>query len=209
MAKHELHEYPSVALRSEDLGAPIDFAQLFGRRAPVQIEIGTGKGTFILHEARARPEVDFIGIEWSRPFYLFAVDRIGRWGMTNVRIIHTDAAVFLGLYVPPESVDCLHLYFPDPWPKKSHRKKRMLQQCNMHYLVQCLKRGGEIRIATDHDEYYEQIERVADLFNDVLERVEFTRPAGAGEGELVGTNYERKYIPDKRTIRTLALKKKV
>ena len=208
MVKRNLHEYPSVALRSEDLNGPIDFAQLFGRRAPVHIEIGTGKGTFILHEARARPEADFIGIEWSRPFYLFAVDRIGRWGLTNVRITHTDATVFLSRYVPPESVDVLHIYFPDPWPKKSHHKKRMLQPYNMRFLIQCLKPGGEMRIATDHAEYFEQMERVIDLFRDVLEPVEFTRPAGAREGELVGTNFERKYIPDKRTIRTLALRKK-
>jgi tRNA (guanine-N7-)-methyltransferase len=208
MVKRDLHEYPSVALRSEDLNGPIDFAQLFGRSAPVHIEIGTGKGTFILHEARARPEADFIGIEWSRPFYLFAVDRIGRWALPNVRITHMDANVLLSLYVPPESVDCLHIYFPDPWPKKSHLKKRTIQQCNMPHLIQCLKSGGEIRIATDHAEYFEQMERVIDLFGDVLERVEFTRPAGAREGELVGTNYERKYIPDKRTVRTLALRKK-
>ncbi len=208
MAKHDLHEYPSVALRSEDLTGPIDFAQLFGRNAPLHIEVGTGKGTFILHEARAKPEANFIGIEWSRPFYLFAVDRIGRWGLTNVRIIHTDAAVFLSLYVPPESVDCLHLYFPDPWPKRSHLKKRMLQPANMPFLIGCLKPGGEIRIATDHAEYFEQMQRVAELRSDVLEPVEFTRPAGAREGELTGTNYERKYIEDKRTIHTLALRKK-
>jgi tRNA (guanine-N7-)-methyltransferase len=208
MVKHQLNEYPSIALRSEDLSGPIDFAQLFGRSAPVHIEVGTGKGTFLLNEARARPEVNFIGIEWARPFYLFSLDRFGRWGLPNVRIIHTDAAIFLSLYVPSESVDCFHIYFPDPWPKKSHRKKRMLQQYNMPFLIRSLKPGGEIRIATDHAEYFEQIERVVDLFSDVLEPVEFTRPAGAKEGELVGTNYERKYLQDKRAVRTLALRKR-
>jgi tRNA (guanine-N7-)-methyltransferase len=208
MTKRDLYEYPLVTLKSEDLSGPLDFTQLFGRTAPVHLEVGSGKGTFLLHEARAKPEANFLGIEWANEFYLFAVDRIGRWGLTNVRIIHTDAAVFLSLYVPPESVDCLHIYFPDPWPKKSQRKKRILQQYNMTFLIGCLKPGGEIRIATDHDEYFQEIERVTDIRSSVLEPVEFTRPAGAKEGELTGTNYERKYIKDKRTIHTLALRKK-
>lgn len=161
-----------------------------------------------MHEAQARPEVDFLGIEWARHFYLFAVDRFGRWGLPNVRIIRTDAAVFLSQHVPPESVDCLHVYFPDPWPKKAHHKRRILQQYNMASLIRCLKPGGEIRIATDHAEYFHQIELVAATCSNVLEPVEFTRPAGAKEGELIGTNYERKYIKDKRTIHTLALRRK-
>jgi tRNA G46 methylase TrmB len=78
----------------------------------------------------------------------------------------------------------------------------------MVFLIRCLKPGGEIRIATDHAEYFEQIERVAAIRSNVLEPVEFTRPTGAKEGELTGTNYERKYIKDKRTIQTLALRKR-
>jgi tRNA (guanine-N7-)-methyltransferase len=208
MAKRELHEYPSIALKSEDLSGWIDFARLFGRRAAVHIEIGTGKGTFLLHEAKARPEVNFLGIEWANQFYRFAVDRIGRWGLTNVRIIRTDAESFLAQHVPPDSVECFHIYFPDPWPKKRQHKKRIFQRSHVVVLVRCLVPNGEIRIATDHSDYFSYITQVAELSSNELEPVEFKRPGGATEGELTGTNYERKYIKDKRTIHTLALKKR-
>ena len=205
--KRSLNEYAMVTVKSEDLSGKIDFAQLFGRNAPVHVEIGSGKGTFLLHEARARPNVDFLGIEWARKFYLFAVDRLGRWGLTNVRIIRADAATLLADFIPNQSVDCFHIYFPDPWPKKRHHKRRLLQPFNMAIMIRCLKPFGEIRIATDHSEYFQQIEDLAGAFKGDLEPVEFTRPAGVQEAELTGTNYERKYIKDRRTIHTLALRK--
>ncbi|MBN1510308.1 MAG: tRNA (guanosine(46)-N7)-methyltransferase TrmB [Sedimentisphaerales bacterium] len=208
MMGHELRKYASAALRSEDVIGRIDLAQIFGRPGPVHIEIGSGKGTFLVHEAQAQPHVNFLGIEWARRFYRHAVDRIGRWGLTNVRIIRTDAATFLAEAVPAESVDCFHIYFPDPWPKKRHHKRRLIQLSNMATLIRCLKRGGDIRLATDHVEYFEQMKEVATACRHALEPTEFVRPAGAAEGELTGTNYERKYIKDKRTIHTLALRKK-
>jgi tRNA (guanine-N7-)-methyltransferase len=207
MMKRSLNEYATVTLKSEDLSGKIDFAQLFGRSAPVHVEVGSGKGTFLLHEAQARPDVDFLGIEWARKFHLFAVDRLGRWGLRNVRIIRTEAVTFLADFIPSQSIDCFHIYFPDPWPKKRHHKRRLLQQSNMTIMIRCLKPFGEIRIATDHNEYFQQIEELAGAFKGDLEPVEFTRPAGAQEGELTGTNYERKYIKDKRSIHTLALRK--
>jgi len=102
----------------------------------------------------------------------------------------------------------VHIYFPDPWPKKRHHKRRLLQQANMGLLIGCLRSGGEMRIATDHVGYFEQIQAVAEACRDRLEPIPFTRPAGARDGELTGTNFERKYICDQRTINTLALRRK-
>jgi len=82
-----LKEYPSVSLNPEDLDGKIDFVRIFGRAGPVHIEIGSGKGTFLLNQAGAQPGDNFLGIEWARKYYRYAVDRIGRWGLTNVRII--------------------------------------------------------------------------------------------------------------------------
>jgi len=203
-----IKEYDAIVLRPDDLHGPIDFGQIFGRHSAVHLEIGSGKGTFLVHQARAHPDVNFLGVEWARKFYLYAADRLGRWGLTNVRIIRADAVTFLTEHIPPGSVDCLHVYFPDPWPKKRHHKRRLLQQANMGVLMECLKAGGEIRIATDHGGYFEQIEKVAAACEADLEPISFTRPAGAEEGEFTGTNYERKYIRDKRTIHTLALRRK-
>ena len=133
-----LKEYPSVSLYPEDLSwglltedGKIDFVRIFGRAGPVHIEIGTGKGTFLLNQARAQPGDNFLGIEWARKYYRYAVDRIGRWGLTNVRIIRTDAATFLADFIPDDSVECFHIYFPDPWPKKRHHKRRFIRPDNL------------------------------------------------------------------------------
>ncbi len=206
--KRELKEYAEVALASEDLGVPIDFARIFGRSGPVHIEIGSGKGTFLVTQAKGQPDVNFLGIEWARKFYRHAVDRIGRWGLRNVRILRADAATFLRDVVPADSVDCFHLYFPDPWPKKRHHKRRFLQSDNLEILVRCLKPGGEIRIATDHADYFEQIRQVTSAYSGTLQEIAFQRPAGAREGELTGTNYERKYVKQSRPIYTVAFRKR-
>ncbi len=206
--KRIIKEYDSVALRMGDLETPIDFAQIFGRVAPVHFEIGSGKGTFLVHEASEHRDIDFFGIEWASRWYRYAVDRIGRWGLKNVRIIRTDAVTFLSDYIAEASIACFHLYFPDPWPKKRHLKRRFVQDDNVSTLIRCLSPGGEIRLATDHAHYFQQMQRVMSAFDDQLEEIEFARPTGAEDGEFTGTNYERKYIRDKRTIQVLALRKK-
>ncbi len=202
-----LKEYPSVSLYPEDLDGKIDFVRIFGRAGPVHIEIGTGKGTFLLNQARAQPGDNFLGIEWARKYYRYAVDRIGRWGLTNVRMIRTDAAIFLADFVPDNSVECFHIYFPDPWPKKRHHKRRFICPANLEHLVRCLRTGGQLKIATDHADYFEQIKRVLTVRNEKLQEIDFLPTAGAEASEWVGTNFERKYLKDQRPIYTLAVKK--
>src|SRR5512142_1302332 len=107
--RHELHEYPDVMLRAEELTGPIDLLQVFGRSAPLHIEVGSGKATFLVSQAQAQPEVNFLGIEWARKYWRHAIDRIGRWGLTNVRLVRADAPVFLRDFVPQGSVDCFHI----------------------------------------------------------------------------------------------------
>jgi len=207
MAKRTLKDYEHISLRPEELAGPVDFELIFERAAPVYIEIGSGKGTFLLSQARRAPEVNFLGIERVNKYFRYAVDRIGRWGLANVRIIRTDAAWFLSEHVPDSSVDWFHIYFPDPWPKKRHHKRRFVSAPNMAQMLRCLKRGGVIQIATDHADYFEQIEEVVEAYSQSLEAIEFTPAAGAANGELTGTNYERKYIKDKRDIYTIAVRK--
>jgi len=209
-----LKEYPSVVLRKESLGlkpenldGKIDFVRVFGRVGPVHIEGGAGKGTFLLNQARAQPGNNFLGIEWARKYYRYAVDRIGRWGLTNVRIIRTDATAFLVDFIPDNSVDCFHIYFPDPWPKKRHHKRRFICPANLEHLVRCLKTGGQLKIATDHADYFEQIKTVLTARNEKLQEIDFLPTAGAEASEWVGTNFERKYLKDQRPIYTLAVKK--
>jgi tRNA (guanine-N7-)-methyltransferase len=199
-----LQDYPGISLKTADLDGEIDFVRIFGRSGPVHIEIGSGKGTFLLGQATALPSENFLGIEWARKYYRYAVDRIGRWGLTNVRIIRTEAAGFIAEFVPDDSVDCFHIYFPDPWPKKRHHKRRFICPANLEQLIRCLKSSGQIRIATDHEDYFEQIKEVLSERNDVLEEIDFIKPVAAESGELTGTNFERKYIKDQRPIYTIA-----
>jgi len=202
-----LQDYPGISLKVEDLDGKIDFVRIFGRTGPVHIEIGAGKGTFLLGQAAAQPGDNFLGIEWAGKYYRHAVDRIGRWGLTNVRIMRTDAAEFLADSVPDDSIDCFHIYFPDPWPKKRHNKRRFICPANLEHLIRCLKTAGQLRIVTDHADYFEQIKTVLAARSDSLEEIDFVKPDGADSGEWVGTNFERKYIKDQRSINTIAARK--
>lgn len=196
-----------MSLNAADLAGRLDFGDVFGREGPVHIEVGAGKGTFLLNQARRDGQANFVGIERARKYYRYAVDRIGRWDLGNVRIIRTDAASFIAEHVADESVDCFHIYFPDPWPKKRHHKRRFVSPANMEELLRCLKSGGQIRIATDHGEYFEVMQEVIGAFGDKLEKIDFAPTADAGPEEITGTNYERKYIKDKRQIHTIAVRK--
>ena len=209
MAKRIIKDYEEVSVKAELLVGRLDFADIFGRRGRVHIEIGSGKGTFLVHEAKHRPDIDFLGIEWANKYYKHAVDRIGRWKLPNVRIIRTDVGVFLPEHVGDSTISCFHIYFPDPWPKKRHHKRRFICGANVAEMIRCLEKGGIINIATDHSGYFEQISEVVDaeIENGRLEAIEFIRAAGAADTEVVGTNYERKYLKANKPIYTVAVRK--
>jgi len=202
-----LKNYHSVTLKPEDLDSRIDFSRIFGRTNPLHIEIGAGKATFLVNQAQANPDIDFLGIEWASKFYRYAVDRIGRWSLKNVKLIRTDAVEFVNKVLPDNCADCFHIYFPDPWPKKRHHKRRFISQTNLPQLLRCLKHAGTIRIATDHKGYFEQIETVLSAFDSSLEKTDFLPAAGTDSGEWVGTNFERKYLKEARPIYTIAVRK--
>ena len=209
MGKRVLKDYEWVSLKAEELNGEADFAEVCGRSGPVQIEIGSGKGTFLVSQGRHEPGVNFLGIEWANKYYRYAVDRVGRWDLRNVRITRTDAAHFLAEHVGDGTVAFFHVYFPDPWPKKRHHKRRFICDGNMEQMLRCLGTSGIVNIATDYKEYFEQMQEVIDKQVQAgrAEVIEFIATAGAEDEEVAGTNYERKYIRDGRKIYTLALKK--
>lgn len=209
MRKRVLKDFEWISLREEGLNGEADFEKIFGRKGPVHIEIGSGKGTFLVSQAKHQSDVNFLGIEWARKYYRYAVDRIGRWDLRNVRIIRTDAAGFLAEHVGDGTVAFFHVYFPDPWPKKRHHKRRFICDVNMEQMVRCLESGGIINIATDYAEYFEQIQEVVckQVGAGRAEITDFIATAGAEDEEVAGTNYERKYIRYGRKIYTIALTK--
>lgn len=180
----------------------VDFAAIFGNSRPVEIEIGTGKGTFLMARAAARPEINFIGIEWARAYALYSADRFRRAGLANVKMLRTDAGVLVRKCIPTASVWRMHIYFPDPWPKARHHRRRLIQDSFVNELRRVLLPGGQVLVVTDHSGYFEQIRRV---FNNAprLAVVPFPQMAD-DDGQVVGTNFEKKYIAQGRPFYKLA-----
>jgi len=181
----------------------LDFDAIFGPGVPVEMEIGSGKGGFLLNRARALPDRGFLGIEWANKIYLYAADRMVRWGVRNVRLMRTDASHLVRHSIRPESLTMLHIYHPDPWPKKRHHKRRLIQPPFVAAAVATLKPGGRIAIQTDHAEYFEQIKQVL-AGEPRLREVPFNVPeAGVVDG-FVQTNFEIKYRREGRPIYQIA-----
>lgn len=186
-----------------EAGQLLDFARMFGRTSPVEMEIGSGKGGFLLNRARANPDRNFLGVEWANKFFRYAADRMARWGMTNVRLMRTDASHLVTRHLPPASIIMLHIYHPDPWPKLRHHRRRLIQSPFVSAAVNVLIPGGRIAVQTDHAEYFEQIQKVL-RSEPRLKEVEFNVPeAGVVEGRI-STNYEIKYLREGRAIYQIA-----
>jgi tRNA (guanine-N7-)-methyltransferase len=200
-AHHDLIVEP-IGLDVDKLPRPLNWADLFGNDHPIEIEIGTGKGTFITEQAKARPETNFLGIEWARWFWRYASDRLRRNNCLNARTVRAEAGYFLTEFVPAESITVLHIYFPDPWPKKRHHKRRLIQEKFMPIVHRILKPDGRLQVVTDHQEYFEQIEPV--IRGSQLKVVDYNRPGSAADGEFVGTNFERKYRREGRPFYAIA-----
>jgi len=198
---HELVVEP-IGLDVDKLSRPLVWRELFGNDHPVEIEVGMGKGTFITEQAIARKETNFFGIEYARWYWRYCSDRLRRNGCTNARTVRAEAAYFLHEFVPDASVHALHIYFPDPWPKKRHHKRRLIQPKFMPTVLRILIPGGQLRIVTDHAGYFEQIEQVVSASG--LRIIDYNAPGSAGDGEFVGTNFERKYRREGRPFYALA-----
>ena len=192
-----------IGLTVESLPKPIIWSDLFANDHAIELEIGSGKGTFLLEQARSRPDVNFFGVEWANWFWRYASDRLRRAGLTNVRTVRAEAMFFLREHVPDASLCVLHVYFPDPWPKKRHHKRRLIQAPFIEQAQRVLKPAGRLQIVTDHQEYFEENIDPA-IRASTLQIVEYNRPGSAAEGEFVGTNFERKYRREGRPFFAVA-----
>ena len=193
-----------VGLDVETLPRPLDWKQVFGNDHPVELEIGTGKGTFLTDRAKARPDVNFFGVEWANWFYRYASDRLRRNGCFNARMVRAEAGYFLAEFVADRSVSVLHVYFPDPWPKKRHHKRRLVQEPFLRQAERILAPGGRVQIVTDHEGYFEENIEPVLKSSQHLSIIDYNRPGSAAEGEFVGTNFERKYRREGRPFYALA-----
>ena len=136
--------------------APFDWNAVFGRTAPVVLEIGFGMGETTAAIAAAQPHVDFVGVEMHLPGVGALLRRVDDAKLTNVRILRSDA-VDVVANIAPGSLAGIHVYFPDPWPKKRHHKRRLLQPPFVRALAACLAEGGYLHVATDWQPYADEI----------------------------------------------------
>jgi tRNA (guanine-N7-)-methyltransferase len=135
----------------------LDFVRLFGRRAPVVLEIGFGMGETTAEIAASQPETDFLGVEVHGPGVGSLLRRLELLGLRNVRVIEHDAAEVIEHMIAPGSLAGIHVFFPDPWPKKRHHKRRLLQAGFARSLAARLSPGGYLHVATDWEDYAEWI----------------------------------------------------
>ena len=145
-----LHRYVVPWLQLE---WPINWPGLFGRTAPLVVEIGFGNGLFLIEQAESDPDVNVLGIELSWGWVQHLARRLDEAGLTHVRLIHGEAQVALQHLFGPNSVRRICINFPDPWPKKRHHSRRLIQPGLVELLHDRLATGGQVTIATDHPDY--------------------------------------------------------
>lgn len=140
----------------------IDLDRTFGRTAPRMLEIGFGAGEALLYFAQRHPEIDCIGVEVHKPGVGHLLLGAAAAGLTNIRVICHDAVEVLQQQLGPGSLDLIHIFFPDPWHKKRHHKRRLIQPAFVELLARALATGGQLRLATDWEHYALQMREVID-----------------------------------------------
>ena len=194
-----------IFIRQFDDG--LRFDAVFGNGNPIEIEIGSGKGRFIISSSRDNPGANYIGIERAYKFFSLMKKRAEEARPGNVRLLRTEADYFIPAYVPLESVQAFHIYFPDPWPKTKHRRRRIVNPDFFDILRDRLAPGGCINLATDFAEYFKIMLKTGRGCAGLVELYSRTIDPAGVDPESGATHYERKYLMHGRTIYRAAYKK--
>jgi tRNA (guanine-N7-)-methyltransferase len=198
-ARLPLEELAPYLLDVPDPPVPLDWATVFGNGHPIEMEIGFGKGLFLTTAAAACPDVNFVGVEIVRKYQLLTATRLAKRGLRNVRLVKADARRFLRDCVAAASVQAVHVYFPDPWWKKRHHKRRVFTP---EFAVECeriLRPGGRLHVVTDVEEYFQVMTELLAGRSEL--RPLPPAPAKDPEHDLdYLTNFERKFRKEGRPI---------
>jgi len=144
-------------ITAAETNGPLNLAALFGSHTSLEVDVGCGKGRFLIARAAAHPNVNFLGIERRLKRVIKVAAKIRRSGLVNARILHAEAAHAVCCLLPPGSVDCFYVFFPDPWPKRRHQRRRLFCPAMLDAFHRALRPGGAIHVATDDVGYFQQI----------------------------------------------------
>ncbi|MCA9208116.1 MAG: tRNA (guanosine(46)-N7)-methyltransferase TrmB [Planctomycetales bacterium] len=139
----------------DQLPTPFDPAEFFGRAAPLELEMGSGKGWFLTQSALRHPDRNFVGVEYAKKYAYFCASRLAKFGLTNALMIDGDGLRLFHEFYPARIADRVHVYFPDPWWKKRHRKRRVLNESFLQDAFRVLKPAGRLVFWTDVQEYFD------------------------------------------------------
>ena len=180
--------------------ALLSLADIFGRNAPVIIDIGSGAGTFTFQHARRHPENNYIAIEVHRPGVGRLLRDIHKSGLKNIRIINHDAVEVLEHQIASNTIDEITIFFPDPWPKKRHHKRRLIQPPFLQTLKSALKSNGRLFIATDWPDYAAHIMALCDHDPELINLAGRGNPAPRPKWRLL-TAYENRGLKLKHEVK--------
>lgn len=173
--------------------SPLDFTQLFGNTHPIVLEIGSGKGRFLIASATEQPHLNFVGVEKALHYYRVIQERVRKRALPNVCLINYDAFPVLHEMLYDNCISEIHIYFPDPWPRRREQKRRIIRPEALVEMCRVLTPDGFGTYVTDHREYFEAAAPlIAEFF-----RSETRIP---GPGDPPRTNYEAKYRAEGRQI---------
>ena len=198
MSRRGVIDETPLRLEPERVLESVDWLGVFGSEAPVEIEIGIGKGRFVLAAAAERPETNHLAVEWSMQYLRIAESRAFKRGLKNVRFVRVDAGELL-LAIPASSVSAYYVFYPDPWPKKRHHKRRFFKPQTADELARTLRPGGLLHVATDHDSYWEVIEPLLDRHAAFERQAVFGGEDFPLSVDAPLTNFEIKYAREGRS----------
>lgn len=179
--------------------APLDLAALFGNTNPVELEVGFGKGLFLLTASARQPDTNFLGVEIDRQHVMYVAQRLARRERRNVRVLRADARTFVPTFLPAQSLQAVHVFFPDPWWKRRHLKRRLFTAEFVGQIERLLRPGGQLNVISDVQDYFTSMQKL------LAERagLELQPPPAAKTPEHDAdclTNFERKYRQEGRPI---------
>ena len=180
----------------------LNFTTLFGNSNPVEIEIGFGKGAFLVTTAINHPNINFLGLEHERKYAFITASRLARRNIANCKVLPADGAKVLTLNVLPGSLAALHLYFPDPWWKTRHHKRRIMSTSFLNDVAKSLRSGMPFNMATDVEHYFTQTLKILESCP-YLSLKHAWRTRKPSSNDSIVTNFERKAYSEGRTVHRL------